>query len=119
MSERVPIEILERHREYYNKQEGRKYPCSNQIVRCGVFTSDRDKAIEFMENKDVADKRERKDSITWFLDNGEQWVWTNWNENHRGYRFYKVAIDRDIDRNIYECIVMPYTGLYCCSFEII
>lgn len=79
MSERVPIEILERHREYYNKQEGRKYPCSNQIVRCGIFTRDRDKAIEFMKDK----------------------------------------IDRDIDRNIYECIVMPYTGFYCCSFEII
>ena len=60
MSERVPIEILERHREYYNKQEGRKYPCSNQIVRCGVFTSDRDKAIEFMKDKDIIEKRERK-----------------------------------------------------------
>ena len=119
MNERVPIEILERHREYYNKQEGRKYPCSNQIVCCGVFTSDRDKAIEFMKDKDVAERRERKDSITWFLNNGEQWVWTNWNESHRGYRFYKVAVDRDIDRNIYECLVMPYTGLYCCSFEFI
>lgn len=119
MSERVPIEILERHREYYNKQEGRKYPCSNQIVVCGIFTEDRNKAIDFMEDKDIVDIRVMYDEIVWHLSNGEKWIWRHWNEYCRGYRFYKVAVDRDIDRKIFEYIIMPYTGFYCCSFEII
>lgn len=28
--------------EKINKQEGRKYPCSNQIVVCGFFSTDED-----------------------------------------------------------------------------
>ena len=119
MSDRVPIEYLEKCREEFSKQEGQNYPCSNQVVRCGIFTSDRNKAIEFMKDKDIIEKRERKDEITWHLSNGEKWIWRIWNEYCRGYRFYKVAVDRDIDRKIFEYIVMPYTGFYCCSFEII
>ena len=41
--------------EYFNKQEGQKYPCSNQIVLCGFVTKDDSKWKEFIrENiKDI------------------------------------------------------------------
>ena len=95
-------------KEYYDKQEGRKYPCSNQIVKCGIITTDRNLAIDFMNNKNVVKKWERKDRIMWELDNGEQWLWQHWNENCRGYRFYKIAIDKMIDRDLFYCLVHPY-----------
>lgn len=119
MGEKIPIEILEGYKESFNKQEGRKYPCINQTVVCGIFTDNRDKVIEFMQDKDIADKRERKDEIIWYLSNGERWIWTHWNESHRGYWFYKVAVDKDIDRKLFEYMILPYTSFYCCSFEII
>lgn len=119
MNDRIPIEYLEKCREEFNKQEGRKYPCSNQTVVCGIFTEDRDKAIEFMKDKDIVDKRERKDEIIWCLTNGEKWIWRHWNEYCRGYRFYKVAVDKDVDPKIFEYLILPYTSFYCCSFEII
>lgn len=118
-SDYVPLEVLEHYKEVFSKQEGRKYPCSNQIVRCAVVTDDRNKAIEFMSNKVVTEKRERKESIEWFLDNGEHWIWRHWSENCRGYRFYKVAVDTNINPNIFKYIILPCCSNYCCSFEII
>lgn len=115
----ISIEELQRFKEYYDKQEGRKYPCSNQIVKCGIITTDRNLAIDFMNNKNVVKKWERKDRIMWELDNGEQWLWQHWNENCRGYRFYKIAIDKMIDRDLFYCLVHPYCSIYCCSVEII
>lgn len=115
----VPIEELQRFKEYYDKQEGRKYPCSNQIVKCGIITKDRNLAIKFMKDKNVVKKCERRDEIMWELDNGEQWLWKTWTGNCRGYRFYKVAIDNMIDRDLFNNFVRVYCSLYCCSVEII
>lgn len=115
----VPMEQLRKFKEYYDKQEGRKYPCSNQIVKCGIITKDRNLAMDFMKNKNVVKKWERKDEIMWELDNGEQWLWKNWTGNCRGYRFYKVAIDKMIDKDLFNYFVRPYCSLYCCSVEII
>ena len=117
----VSIEELEHIRDSFNKQEGRKYPCSNQIVLCGIVTDDREKAIEFMKDKLVVYKREheRGREIVWLLDNGEKWLWRKWNCNCRGYRLYKVAVDKNISRDLLEHFVMPFTGIYCYSFEII
>ena len=92
----MDLKRLEYYREYFNKQKGRKYPCSNQIVRCAIVTNDRDKVVDFMSDKEVVKKLERKDYAAWLLDNGEQWIWHKWNENCRGYRFYKVAVDKNI-----------------------
>ena len=117
--EYVPLEALKKFKEYYDTQEGRKYPCSNQIVVCGIITDDRNLAIDFMKDKPVVETYLRKDGITWRLDNGEKWVWRHWNESCRGHRFYKVAIDKFIRREIFEYLVQPYCGLYCCSVEII
>lgn len=115
----VPLEVLEHYREFFNNQEGQKYPCSNQIVLCGIITKDKDKAIDFMKNKNIVEIRKGQKEIVWLLDNNERWMWRDWNVNHRGYRFYKVAVDKFIDDDLFELLVIPKCSLYCCSFEII
>lgn len=117
----VDIRELEYIRDHFNKQEGCKYPCSNQCVRCGIVTDDKEKAIKFMENKSVVEKREydHGNVIKWFLENDEIWLWRNWNCNCRGYRFYKVAVDKNISRELLDLFVIPFASMYCCSFEII
>lgn len=115
----VLIEELKRFKEYYDKQEGRKYPCSNQVVVCGIITEDRDLAIDFMRDKNVVKKRERIDEMVWELDNGEHWKWKHWTESCRGQRFYKVVIDKFIDQDLLRYVILPSCANYCCSVEII
>ena len=119
----VSLEELKQFVEHYNNQEGCKYPCSNQIVRCGVITDNREKAIDYMKDyikdKNIVKKYERRDGIEWFLDNGEIWIWRIWNESCRGYRLYKLAIDRYTDKEVFETLVAPKCAHYCCSVEII
>ena len=115
----VPLEILKEYKNQFDNQTGQYYPCSNQIVLCGILTQDRNKALEFMRNKNIIGKREQFDRIIWILDNGEKWMWCTWNENdRRGYRFYNLAVDRFIDINLFRSII-PRCGRYCCSLEII
>ena len=77
----MDLKRLGHYREYFNKQKGIKYPCSNQIVRCAIVTNDKDKAVDFMSDKKVIKRLERKDYEAWLLDNGEQWMWRRWNDN--------------------------------------
>lgn len=56
----MDIKILEHYKTYFDKQEGRKYPCSNQIVRCAIVTDDRNKAIKFMSDKNIKKKEKEK-----------------------------------------------------------
>ena len=70
----VPLETLKHYQEYFNSQEGRKYPCSNQIVRCAVITQDKETAINYMSGKNVKIIRSSKYMLEWELDNGEQWI---------------------------------------------
>lgn len=111
---------LECYVEYFNKQEGQKYPCSNQVVVCGVITSDREKALSIMEKKGAIIKSRYsgfvKGHIEWELNN-ERWLWKNWNANYRGYRFYKILIDEDADENLLR-FATTRASLYCCSMEI-
>ena len=115
----TPLEVLENYKEYFEKQIGQKNPCSNQIVLCGIVTPDKNKAINFMKDKNIIYKKEGRNEIIWFLDNGEKWMWQNWNINHRGYRFYKIAVDKFIEWKLFQLLVVPKCALYCCSFEII
>ena len=115
----VPIEYLKEFKEYYDNQEGRRYPCSNQIVRCGVVTNNREKAIDFMKDKNVIRKIENQYFIEWTLDNNEKWIWRKWNEYAKGCRFYKIAIDKYINKDVFNCLIRPCCYNYCCSVEII
>lgn len=113
---RVSLEKLQKCKEYFDKQDGRKFPCSNQIVVCAIITKDTDKAFSIMEKKGAIIKRRSRNHIEWELNN-ERWLWTNWNMNHRGYRFYKIIVDEDVDEDLFEYAI-SYSGFYCCSMEI-
>ena len=110
-------EVLEQYTEYFNKQKGRQYPCSNQIVVCGVITNDRDKALYIMEEKGAVLIGQCYNNIKWELNN-EIWVWKRWNEVMRGHRFYKVIVDQAIDENLFRWARI-YCSSYCCSMEIV
>lgn len=114
----VNQEVLEHYVEYYNKQEGRKFPCSNQIVTCGIITDDKDKALTVMDKKGAIVKLQSHHKIEWELNN-EKWIWRNWNESCRGCRLYKVIVDENVDENVFRYLVSPLCANYCCSFEII
>lgn len=108
---------LEYYVEYFNKQEGRPYPVSNQTVTCAIITNDKDKALSVMESKGAIIKRQTYNSIEWELNN-ERWIWRIWNTNIRGYRFYKVIVDKDVHRGLFRYTVV-HCASYCCSMEII
>ena len=110
-------EILEQYAEYFNKQKGNPYPCSNQTVACGVIINDQKKAISVMEQKGATLISQNYDRIKWILNN-EVWLWRNWNTNYRGYRFYKLIVEQDIDERMFDW-VRAYGSLYCCSMEIV
>lgn len=110
-------EVLEHYVEYFNKQEGRLYPCSNQIVVCGVITEDRDKALSVMKDRGAVIRRHSLNCIEWELNN-ERWLWRIWNDGARGYRFYKILVDRNIDEELFG-FVRVKSSIYCCSMEII
>ena len=110
-------EILEHYVEYFNKQEGNPHPVSNQIVICGVMTEDRDKALSVMEEKGAVIRRQNYNYIEWKLNN-EIWVWRYWNKSLRGYRFYKVIVDEDINDELFQYTVI-HCSSYCCSMEIV
>lgn len=115
----ISTEELMRFKEHYDKQEGRKCPCSNQVVICGIITEDRNLAIDFMKDKNIVKKQEKKDEIIWELDNSEHWKWKHWSENCRGQRFHKVAIDKFINKDLLYHVILPSCANYCCSVEII
>lgn len=110
-------EELEHYAEYFNKQKGSPYPCSNQIVVCGVMTRDINKALSVMESKGAIIKMRGNNNIVWELDN-EIWYWKRWNEMMRGHRFHKVIVDKDVDENLFRWTRI-FCASYCCSMEIV
>ena len=101
--------------EKINKQEGRKYPCSNQIVVCGFFSTDED-WNNFVKNNLDKIKIRRKDIIVFA--NKERWQhFSLINFSHRGYRFFKIKVSRNINREIFLNYIYPYCSLYCKEIE--
>ena len=113
----MDLKVLKEYADYFNKQKGRQYPCSNQIVTCAIITKDRDKALSVMRGKDAIMTRNYNNCIEWYLNN-ERWLWKNWNTDYRGYRFYKVLIDKNIDDELF-LFATTRGGSYCCYMEII
>lgn len=110
-------EELNYYIEYFKQQQGQNYPCSNQSVRCAIFTKNKIKALTFMKNKGAIKKYETKNQIQWFF-NDELWEWRDWNMNLRGYRFYKVVVDESIEKEFFYHFVLPHCCNYCCSLEV-
>lgn len=110
-------EILEYYVEHFNKQKGQPYPCGNQTVICAIITNNKDTALSVMEEKGATLRKQSRDRIEWELNN-EIWRWQNWNWNNRGYRFYKLIVDKNIDEELFHCVKVQ-GALYCRYMEII
>lgn len=108
---------LEYYVKYFNNQPGKPTPCSNQIVTCAIITHDREKAIQVMNEKSATLKKVAYNYMEWELNN-ERWIWRHWNENHRGYRFYKLIVDPNISEDLFRYVVVK-SSFYCCSMEVI
>ena len=115
----VPEETLEYYKDYFNKQQGQEYPYSNQIVSCAIITNDQYKAKNIMKDLGGVLITESSDKITWRINDEEIWTWRKSYENCLGYRFYKLMIDKNTDKAIFEKIILPCCANYCCSMEII
>ena len=101
--------------ERINKQEGRKYPCSNQVVVCGFFSTEEDWNKFANDNLDKI-KIRRKDEVV--FNNGERWCYFSYFDfSQRGYRFYKIKVSRNIDRQIFLEHIYPLCALYCNEIE--
>ena len=101
--------------ERINKQEGRRYPCSNQIVVCGFFSTD-EEWNNFVNNNLDKIKTRKKDRVVFA--NKEQWYHFNYiNYSQRGYRFYKIKVSRNVNRELFLNCIYPYCSLYCKEIE--
>ena len=107
---------LEYYVKLFNNQPGRLNPCSNQVVTGAIITHDSEKAIQVMNEKNAIIKKVSYNYIEWELNN-ERWIWRHWNENHRGYRFYKVIVDPNISEDLFRYVVVK-SSFYCCSMEV-
>lgn len=104
---------------YFNQEEGRKYPCSNQIVCCAYITDNLLEVYDYLNKNNIAPIRQSKTHIEW-QENNEQWIWISTNHNaSKGYRLYKVKISKDYNnKEMLERVIIPCCDLYCCSWEV-
>ena len=111
--------ILEEYTNYFNKQIGRNFPCSNQIVVCIYITKDKQEVLNYLSKNNITPIQKAKKYIKW-QEKNEYWIWCPILENSRGLRFYKVKISKNYDD--YEMLkkrIIPCCSLYCCSWEVI
>ena len=114
----MQLEELKRFRDFYNNQEGQKHPCSNQVVRCAIVVPDKYKAESIMKEKGATKVRERWYRIEWELDN-ELWIWRKWSESARGFRFYKLILDKNVNDDLFLDVIRYCCVNYCCSVELV
>lgn len=103
--------------KHIKSQKGQKYPCGNQVVCCGYFSYEEDWEKFCKKNKYFI-KYKRKDSIK--LKNNEVWRFFNLislKENMRGFRFYKIKIDKSINSNLFYHYIYPCCVHYCKKIE--
>lgn len=116
---KIPIKKRKELSNYFSKQKGQKYPCSNQCVLCGFFGTE-EQWEDFVESK----KNEIKniyDKNRFFITNSERWRFfnidsTSW-ENYRGLRYYKLKVNKKIKMERFYRYILPYASLYCCELE--
>lgn len=111
---------LLRFKKYCESREDQKYACSYQTVICAIVGNNWDKIDKFLEGKEIVGKYATRSEMRFYLNNGEIWVWKErWTPNNvRGIRFYKLAIDSDVELETYLTI-RNYSSIYCCSVEIL
>ena len=105
--------------EYFSKQEGRNYPCSNQTVVNGFF------GRRFLWDNFVKENvcniirycNSRYENSYIILNNEERWIYFDRYPSARGFRFYKVKIDADLPKKYVLEEIIPLCHLYCCELE--
>ena len=98
-----------------SKQKGQNYPCSNQIVTCGIFSSE-EYWDEFCLKNEYKMKRRTKYWIE--FEYGERWTYFNPDiYPFRGFRFHKIKVTRNINRRLFLECVYPCCALYCKEIE--
>lgn len=96
------------------KQKGLKYPVSNQVINCALIGYKND-WNNFVRSKKVnAIKISQYDIL---LNNGERWCHIPLDSNFRGCRFYKLIVNKKIDRSYFFKVIYPYCSMYCCDIE--
>lgn len=96
--------------------------CSNQIVKCIIYTSDidigRDKLFEIEREKNASGITTIRANFSsyhnemWFSD-GEEWIVLNPGAGVRGYRWRKAWIDAsNTSISDLQCNILPYGSLY-------
>lgn len=89
----------------------------------GIITSDRDKVEKiiadiFENNKGVVDRYiNSKNEIRLRLKNGDNYIWIKPIPNARGHRLKSAYIDKNIDLDIFEDIIIPICA-YCSKDDI-
>ena len=43
--------LLKKYACHFNKQKGRKYPCSNQVIKCVYITEHKQEVIDYLNNQ--------------------------------------------------------------------
>lgn len=116
---KIPVRKRKELSNYFSEQEGRKYPCSNQCVLCGFFGTE-EQWEDFIKSK----KNEIKiiyERGRCFRTNDERWKFFNINyiiwENCRGFRYYKLKVNKKIEAEKFYRYILPYASLYCCELE--
>lgn len=103
---------------YFNQQQGKKYPCSNQIVICAYITNNSQEVYNYLNKNNITPIRISKTRIEW-QENNERWIWIPIRHSVRGYRFNKVKISKNYDNEeMLEQVIIPCCDLYCCSWEV-
>lgn len=95
--------------------------CSNQIVKCIIYTNDlevgRQKLTEIEKDKGshgiytIRKSRSQYNNETIF-DDGEEWIIVKPNSGARGYRWRKAWIDVKISYEQLVTCVLPYGDMY-------
>ena len=112
------IQLIYDLANYFNQKQGRKYPCSNQIVICAYITDNSQEVYNYLNKNNIIPTRISKTRIEW-KENNERWIWLPITQNTRGYRFYKIKISKNYNNEeILKEIIIPYCSLYCCSWEV-
>lgn len=115
MNEYLTVAEMEYISNVISRQEGQNYPCSNQIVTCGFFGS-KEKWKDFCNKNKHRIVENRKTQIC--FEDGERWHWyPEYNENIRGFRFYKIKVSCDINRQAFLHCIYPCCAIYCKEIE--
>lgn len=105
---------------WVSKQEGRPYPCSNQIVKKSIILRDSSRIAAFEQAYPhfVCYRRTRGWDTRYINPRTEElWQVIIASENCRGYRHYKAIINSAIDEDIFNIVIAPCMSGYCCNVE--